>query len=458
MSKTNVETGTIEHLDPNTLVIEANVRPSAPLTSHFIQSIRQNGVLTPVLAHRDTNGNVLVRAGQRRTLAAREAGLTSIPVYLVDADEATTERIVQQMVENDQREALTDGQRAAAFQQLAFEGLSAATIAKRTSTKPKEVKIALAVAENATAVSAIHEHPLTLDQAATLIEFDDSPDVVAALIETAAKDPARFEHEAQRARDERARAQVQAEAVADLTARGYTILEREVYYGEPGPINLNALRTADGERVSMEQLETIEGRCAHVGKPYYAGDHARVTYYLDVDAAKTAGYRKEGAAAAGPMTDEQKAERRTLIANNKAWDSAQAVRREWLTALLTRKTLPKDTATVIAMGLTTHRRPVGDALGRGNSLAHEFLGVENAGWGASNKLATLVENTPTKALHVALAAILGGIEDSTSRNTWRYPTTEDRAYFTQLAAWGYPLSEVEQIITGEDEPQEQPAD
>lgn len=51
-------------------------------------------------------GNVLVRAGQRRTLAAREAGTTTIPVYIVDADEATVERIIQQMVENDQREAL----------------------------------------------------------------------------------------------------------------------------------------------------------------------------------------------------------------------------------------------------------------------------------------------------------------------------------------------------------------
>lgn len=51
-------------------------------------------------------GNVLLRAGQRRTLAAREAGTTTIPVYIVDPDEATVERIIQQMVENDQREAL----------------------------------------------------------------------------------------------------------------------------------------------------------------------------------------------------------------------------------------------------------------------------------------------------------------------------------------------------------------
>ncbi len=51
------------------------------------------------------------------------------------------------MVENDQREALTDSDRAAAFQQLAFEGLSVTAIARRTGTKQKEVKTALAVVE-----------------------------------------------------------------------------------------------------------------------------------------------------------------------------------------------------------------------------------------------------------------------------------------------------------------------
>ncbi|QNE35919.1 ParB/RepB/Spo0J family partition protein [Leifsonia shinshuensis] len=139
--------GTIEHLNPHTLTLEDNVRPSAPITPAFVQSIKENGVLTPVLAHRDSDGQVTVRAGQRRVFAAREAGLTTIPVYLVDADEVPSERIVQQMVENDQREALTDSDRAAAFQQLAFEGLSVTAIARRTGTKQKEVKTALAVVE-----------------------------------------------------------------------------------------------------------------------------------------------------------------------------------------------------------------------------------------------------------------------------------------------------------------------
>ena len=95
-------------------------------------------------------------------------------------------------MENDQREALTDGDRAVAFQQLAFEGLSVTAIARRTGTRQKEVKTALAVTENPVAASAIQEHELTLDQAATLIEFDGDEEIMADLIQVATTDPAQF--------------------------------------------------------------------------------------------------------------------------------------------------------------------------------------------------------------------------------------------------------------------------
>ncbi|MGN6762238.1 MAG: hypothetical protein ACTHJI_13040 [Leifsonia sp.] len=33
--------------------------------------------------------------------------------------------------------------------------------------------------------------------------------------------------------------------------------------------------------------------------------------------------------------------------------------------------------------------------------------------------------------------------------TWRTPSPTDADYFTQLTAWGYSLSDVEQIVTGQ---------
>lgn len=441
MSTTNTLRGTIEHLDPTTLVIEDNVRPSAPIAKEFVQSIQPNGVLTPVLARRSPDGTVIVRAGQRRTLAAREAGTPTIPVYVVEADEAAAERIIHQMVENDQREALTDADRAAAFQQLVLEGLGVAAIAKRTATKPQTVKTGLAVADNATAVTAMTEHQLTLDQAAVLIEFDDDPDVRATLIQVATTDPAQFAHAAQRARDDRTRHQARTAAEADLTARGYPVLDRDWFYnGEY--TRLTDLRTPAGGPVTEADIADVDGRAAYVRVGF---DGIAQTIYFLANS-KAAGFKKATGAGAGngPMSDEQKAERRTLIANNKAWASAETVRREWLTTLLSRKTLPKDATAWIAHALVHHRWAVGAAITGGNRLAHQLLGVEpSVPYSGTDNLTDFLTEHPTKAAHVTLAIILGGIESSTSRDTWRRPTHLDADYFARLAEWGYTLSDVE---------------
>ncbi|PPF66625.1 chromosome partitioning protein [Clavibacter michiganensis] len=449
--------GVIEHIDPTTLVIEANVRPSAALTVEFIQSIKASGVLTPVLARRDEHGNVLVRAGQRRTLGAREAGVATIPVYVIDADETTTDRIVQQMIENDQREALTTADRAAAFQQLAFEGMTITSIARRTGTKAAKVKRSIKVAENPASAAAAQEHDLTLDQAAVLTEFDDE-DARAELIRVATTDPAQFEHATQRARDEQKRKEAREVVEADLTARGFHLVDRKDAEEAAAYVSLYRLATAEGGRVQPEQVEALDGRGAVVDT-IWNGD-PRVSYYLRDPEAH--GFQApavvEQPTAGGPMTDEQKAERRTLIANNKAWASAETVRREWLAALVNRKQLPKGAAQVITSGLTTHRQSVGTAVRDGSTLAHVFLGVARASYGEPDRLAALVDETPTKAQHVALAIVLGGIEASITKETWRHPSHTAAVYFQQLATWGYGLSEVEQIVTGDQTPENDPGE
>ncbi|MFB9749680.1 chromosome partitioning protein [Leifsonia shinshuensis] len=363
----------------------------------------------------------------------------------MEADEVTAERIVQQMVENDQREALTDGDRAAAFQQLAFEGLSVTAIARRTGTKQKEVKTALAVVENQVAASAIQEHQLTLDQAVVLIEFDGDDEIRNDLIQVATTDPAQFAHAAQRARDDKARAKTKADAEADLAGRGYLILDANPGYYDTEYTRISELLTADDQRVTVEHIENLDGRAAFVR--VYADGDATISYFLRD--ARAAGFHTYGGtpSKSGPMTDEEKAQRRILIANNKAWASAEIVRREWLATLLSRKALPKDAAVVIAKGLTVHRQAISTATREGNELAHQLLGLEPSGYFENDKLVALLEQTPAKAQHVALAVVLGACESVTSKQTWRYPSPTDKDYFTQLAAWGYNLSDVEQIAT-----------
>ncbi|PPG19044.1 hypothetical protein C5C74_08095 [Rathayibacter sp. AY1E8] len=169
-------------------------------------------------------------------------------------------RIVQQIIENDQRAELSVADRTAAWAQLAFEGVSAAAIAKRTGIKTDAVKKGLAVAESATVTSVLHEHELTLDQAAVLLEFEDDADARANLIEVATHDPARFEHTAQTLRDEAAHQGFLAATAAEYTGNGFQILTRSDAYGDQATWTpVRQLRGEDGKSVTPEQVAAAPG-------------------------------------------------------------------------------------------------------------------------------------------------------------------------------------------------------
>lgn len=93
-------------------------------------SIREIGVLQPVLVRPLEDGTYQLVAGERRWRAARRAGLPLIPAIVRDADDlATVERA---LVENLHRQDLTPLEEAAAFQQLAEDfGLTHEQIAAR---------------------------------------------------------------------------------------------------------------------------------------------------------------------------------------------------------------------------------------------------------------------------------------------------------------------------------------
>lgn len=168
--------GTIAHLDPHTLILDTNVRDEADLDAEFVASIKEHGVLIPIAAVRDDDGQVRVRAGQRRTLAAREAGLSTVPVYVRPAtvgDETArlVERVTEQIVENDQRRQLTNAQRARGIQQMLDAGLTVTKVAKRLSVAKDTIKAAGTAAKSSAAMDALASGQLSLVEAAALTEF-----------------------------------------------------------------------------------------------------------------------------------------------------------------------------------------------------------------------------------------------------------------------------------------------
>ena len=60
-------TQTFEQVDPTTVEIGDNVRLDARMDHDFVASVRERGVLEPVLLYRAADGTLTVLAGQRRT-------------------------------------------------------------------------------------------------------------------------------------------------------------------------------------------------------------------------------------------------------------------------------------------------------------------------------------------------------------------------------------------------------
>lgn len=440
-------TGTIELLDPNLVVLEENIREITPddLDAGFVESIRQNGVLQPVVGWRDTEGVVRVRYGQRRTVGARVAGVATFPVYVVDIDQADeAARIVAQLVENDQRTDLTAGERVQAWKQLELAGLSVTAIAKRTGSKRADVKTGVTVAKSETGARLVAETGLDLHQAAELLEFEDDQALVDELTAVAVSDPDYFPHAVVQARQDR-EAQAKREAAEQVeAAKGHRILtEHPGQSLNPAPLYL--LRNAEGEPVTADSIQGTAGVAVRVRVWAGQGD-VELSYFID-DPEQNGytfrpGYTNQPEQK-GPMTDEQKAERKTLIANNKAWAAAEVVRREWVTKFLARRNMPKDAPAVLASLLgSTSARNVAQGINDGSGLAKEFLGLER---GYGEQIAEYAAAHPTKAMHAVVAVVLGGIEDTTDRWNWRNPDERIARYLEVLGGWGYPLSPVEMI-------------
>lgn len=79
-------------------------------------SIREVGILQPIVVRPGDEGRYVLVAGERRLRAARRAGLAEIPAVIRTVDDLSS--LTQALVENIQRENLTPLEEAAAYQQL----------------------------------------------------------------------------------------------------------------------------------------------------------------------------------------------------------------------------------------------------------------------------------------------------------------------------------------------------
>lgn len=105
-------------------------------------SIREIGVLQPLLVRQLDNGGYELIAGERRWRAAQRAGLLTVPAVVKTSDDLSS--MEQALVENLHRQDLAPLEEASAFQQLIDDfGLTHDDVAKRVGKSRSSVTNAL---------------------------------------------------------------------------------------------------------------------------------------------------------------------------------------------------------------------------------------------------------------------------------------------------------------------------
>lgn len=492
-------------LDPNEIEVGANVRFDPRLDRDFLASIEEHGVLAPVTAVRLDDGSVTLRDGQRRTQAARQLGLATIPVYVHQP--TSRHRVIEQMILNDHRADLTAGERARGINQLLLDGVSPAKVAKELSITKDAVAAAKVAIESDKAMGALDTGQLNLVEATRFVEFDGDEEAQAELIKVAGTD--QFEHRVAQLRADREERRRYDEAAVAFRAKGYTVLGGHPGWSDKTYISTNYLRDAEGNTLTDEAISAMDPQHwavvlvseevfldAETGSPVDERDvdwdtaddpesepqeglrHARTVtettawapeyYCIDpagaavtltaygaqrygVDADRLADESDpDGAAereqAREEAAEKERAERRKLIALNKLGEAAAGVRREWMRdKLLSRKTAPKGAALFLAELIVTRPDLFNDY--HGQRIAPELLGL------ADNEtpemaVAKLPATGDGRAQVILLGMVLASAETRTPKDAWRGPTEISKKLLAFLAEQEYPLSPIEEVILG----------
>lgn len=474
MNATALEARTLHHVPPGDLLLERNIRDVTP-SDELVASIKAIGLCEPITAVTNTDGRLVVRFGHRRTVASMKAKLKTVPVYVLGPDQTDTDaevtRIISQRDENTHRGGLTAADEVGVVEQLSLLGLSADQMVEQARLSRENVTTALAVSGSKMAKSVTEKYEsMTLDQALVVAEFEEDPDTVKALVVAAVDQPGQFAHIAQQARDEMLRENHRQQLVHELAKAGVFLFKERPEHHHPKIARLSEGRLRDGDKtITPANHAKCPGHAAYLalGWEWVDADDKTVDD-TKVDREqhrqvqrwqvgfvcrdwKKHGHTDSWASGSGsrPKADDMteaerekaKAARRLIIDNNKAWDSAATVRREWLAVFATSKTAPKGTGAFLAAAVEFDLQHVLDY--QANHFAAVWLDVRNpTGYGKAAAAAS-----EGRALVIALVQVLGRYEAGMGKDDWRHDGTANRTgrYLRFLESAGYPLSDVEKF-------------
>lgn len=437
-----MSTTTVVRVDPKTLLVGPNVRKEVTLRPKFVASIREHGVLVPILAQETTDGLEVVD-GQMRTLAAVDADLAEVPVFVQPAPVDDAARIVEQIVVNEDRAGLTAPDHVAAIAQLALDlKMPAAEIAKRTGTSKDDVAAIVTTSKSKHASAAIGQSGITLDLAAKMAEAE----LTEAEVQRVVSQSYNKDYAVQQIVAERERAAEIARLSEKLHADGVTIVAKPSLHEYNVPKNKHRylgdlVDAKTGKKITTAKHKECPGHAAFVGVRGYSGPVE--VHYLCTDPSKH-GHRDANKAPRVELTAAERARKEVEKQRTAAWPTASEVRLEWVREqLLTRRTAPAGWEMLAVHDFTERHQRTWQSGARA-ALALVQAPAAEDDWNTSTTIVSWAGEKPINGWRAALALVIARHEDIlTTGPSW---SKASATYLRLLAEWGYELSEVEQGI------------
>lgn len=306
----------------------ANPRRDAVAGDDMVESIRQQGILDPLMVAPRPDGGWVLIDGHRRKNGAIRAGLEEVPVnprYDLVTD---SQQIEVMAITGLQKELLSPVEEAAAYEQLALLGMDDNAIAAATGFTKARIQSRKNLGRlTEQARDHLHDGQLTLGDAEAMLEFADDQAATAKLDD--AIGTGNFRQQVHLMRQQRTRS-VERDAIA-AGFREAGAVQVQTVPGDPGAYVLDGeeRRGISGMHMFPEDLRTPTAHdgCLAYTVPESIWSDPRL---VCIDPARHPSSVTAAPAAAAPGPSEwekQQAERHARAAKARA---ASAARMDWL--------------------------------------------------------------------------------------------------------------------------------
>ena len=174
----------IDLIEPNNL--QPRTRFDEKQLEELAQSVKENGIVQPILVRKINGGRYQIVAGERRWRAAQRAGLHNIPAVIRDV--ADDKMLELALIENIQRQELNAIEEAQAYKRLIDTlGLTQETVAQRVGRDRTFVTNYLRLLRLPEDIQQlVEENQISMGHARALLgldDFDKQRDLARAIVE-----------------------------------------------------------------------------------------------------------------------------------------------------------------------------------------------------------------------------------------------------------------------------------